>query len=229
MTEYILDLEDGQTATIEYSLGGSVEESNKLQLSSSLFQQLGSFRCASTLTVTLSADLTEPLEFGFIANTISSKRIAYYNSSKKTKVIVAVPKQCLDGDGKEPPFAEAPTHLPTKAGVHTIKISYSDNPLCAFERQDEDAASDGKTLFKVEGRDEHKVWLAVGNPASGGISRIDNLGWTVDWSAEIENEEVKTDPETNGAGLKEMKEPKNPVCDGKLVNDSFKVTKTTWS
>lgn len=229
MTEYILNLENGKTATIEYSLGGSAEESNKFQLDASHFQQLGSFHCTSTLTVTLSADLTEPLEFGFIANTISSKRIAYYNSSKKTKITVAVPKQCLDGDGKEPPFAEAPTRLPIKAGVHTIKISYSDNPLCAFERQDEDATGEGKTLFKVEGKDEHKVWLAVGNPASGGLSLINNLGWTVDWCAEIENEEVKINPETNGAGLKDMKDPKDPVYAGKLVNDSFKVTKTTWS
>lgn len=229
MTEYTLDLENGQTAKIEYSLGGSAEESNQMQLDHQHFQQLGSFQCISTLTVTLNEDVEEPLEFGFIANTITSQRIAYYNSSKKTKVMIAVPKQCLDGNGTEPPFAEASTKLPTKAGVHTIKIAYSDKPLCAFEREDKDAASEGNTLCKVEGSDVHKVWLAVGNPASGGLSLISSLGWTVDWSAEIAGEEVQINPETNGAGLKDLAEPKNPVTTGKLVNDSFKVIKTTWS
>lgn len=227
--QYILDLENGKTAVIEYSLGGSVEEENQIQLDTTHFQQLNSFRCTSTLTVTLTEDLAKPLEFGFIANTVSSERVAYYNSSKKTKITVAIPKQCLDGDGEEAPFAIAPTTLPTKAGKHTIKIAYQDNPLCAFERQDEDASGEGKTLFKVTGRDVHKVWLAVGNPNSGGLSLINNVGWTVDWNAQIDKEEVKRKAETNGAGLKDLVEPQKAVYEGKFANESHKITKTTWS
>lgn len=231
MTEYILNLKNGQRAIIDYTLGSSVEEGNQIQLDANHFQQLALFDCTSTLKVTLSADLEEDLEFGFIANVISSRRVAYYDSSKKTKVTVTVPAQCLDGDGQESPFAVPPTSLPTgtKAGEHTLKISYADHPLCAFERKDQRASGEGKTLSKVEGQDKHKIWLTVGQAASGGLSRMNSLGWSVNWLATIEGETVNIDPEKNGPGLEDMPQPQNPVFTGGLARDLQQVTITTYS
>ena len=151
MGRYVLPLGNGQAATIEYTFGGSVEEDNHYHLDANTFVQQNSFRCASTLTVTLSTDLPEPLTFGFVANVIRSERIGYYASSRRTKVTYAMPIQCLDGDGQERPFAVTPTDGPEHAGTQQLTIRYEDDPPCQFARKDEEASNEGNTLVRVDG------------------------------------------------------------------------------
>src|ERR1700730_11554067 len=126
-----------------------------------------------------------------------SERTAYYASSKKTRVTVGGAKQCLDGDGTSAPFAEPPKTLPKIVGTHTLKLSYQDNPLCGFERKDPQAKSEGNTLVKVDGKDQHQTYLVVGDSETGGLTLINTQGWEVGWYAEINNQanEVKQVPE----------------------------------
>lgn len=120
--------------------------------------------------------------------------------------------------------------LELTAGVHTLKLSYYDDPFCAFNRQDEKAPGEGKTLFRVDGQDMHKVWLVVGETATGGLTQIDNLGWEVSWYALIDNDSEKVElvAGKTGAGVVDMPMPKNPIFKGQLVKKLFQTTFTTW-
>jgi hypothetical protein len=226
MTEFTLQLGNGQTAVINYNFGTSVEETNEFQLDASRYQEKNSFVCSCSMEVELSTTLAKALEFGFLANTLSSTRNAFYSSSKKTKVTAAIGAQCLDGDGEADPFTEAPTLLPKTAGKHSLSISYRDNPLLTFPRVDEHAEGEGNTLTEVSGQDVHKVWLAVGNPLSGGLTVIDSARWEVTWGATINNTTGKVEI-TGSAGLLE-KGTTGPVWEGQLANDAFTITETTW-
>jgi hypothetical protein len=226
MTEFTLQLGNSQTAVITYNFGTGVEETNEFQLSASLYQEKNSFVCSCSMEVELSTDLEKALEFGFLANTLSSTRNAFYSSSRRTKVTATIAAQCLDGDGESSPFAEAPTLLPKTAGKHTLSLSYSDNPLLTFPRVDENAKDEGNTLTKVSGQDVHKVWLAVGNPLSGGITVIDSACWEVTWGAAINNTTGNAEI-TGSAGLL-AKGDAGPVWEGQLANDAFTITETTW-
>lgn len=228
---YMLQLGNGQTATIEYNFGGSVEEINQYQLTADAFRQRNIFRCSSTLQVTLSANLPQPLEFGFIANVLSSERNGYYNSSTRTRVKHAMPIQCLDGDGQDVPFAVAHTDSPTQAGTHPLTLQYADQPFVEFPRKAHDALNEGNTLVRVDGQDVHQIWLVVGDPISQGLIRIATLRWVVQWFATIDNttDQVAQTPAQSGAGLEDVAmNVVTPVFNGQLVNNLYQTTVTTW-
>jgi hypothetical protein len=212
------------SADLIYSMGAEVKP-NQNQLGSNLYQEMGAFNGTGTIRLTMSEAVDEGLDLGFIANVLSSQRTAFYASTQRTKRTVSIGAQTLDGDGEAPPFATAPTTAPTEKGTNTLDLAYQDSPLLAFSRVDPKAEDEGKTLTKVAGKDVHKVWLAAGNPADGGVTTLDGKAFEITWDTEINNDTNKT---RLGSKSELTIREGSPVIAGDLANDSGQEIEETW-